>query len=132
VLVVFSEGRRSEAALREGAELAAAGDELHVVTLAPLATPSRCCRGDGAAAYNCAISDAAEDELRQARALLGSLAERATFTKLRGTPWPPLADWAAEWAFDTVIVPRHRLARGGGRIARELRTASTAEVRLAG
>ena len=132
-LVVYREGRRGDAALREAAELAAAGVELDVVTLAPQAQPLRCCRGGGATgAYNCAISDAADDELRQARELLGTLAERATYTKLVGTPWPPLAGWAAERAFDVVLVPRNRFARGGGRLARELRAATSADIRLAG
>jgi len=132
VLVVYREGRAGEAALREGAELAAAGAELAVVTLAPQAEPLRCCRGGGAGPYNCAISDAADDELRQARALLGTLAPRASFTKLVGTPWPPLASWAAERSFGVAIVPRARFARGGGRLARELRDATEAGVRLAG
>jgi len=131
VLVVFSEGRAGEAALREGAELAASGAELAVVALAPRAKPMKCCKGGGAGPYNCAVSDAADDELRLARRLLGSLAPRASFTKLTGTPWPPLARWSAERSFEVAIVPRERFARGGGRIARELRAATSAEVRLA-
>jgi hypothetical protein len=129
--VVYSEGRRGEAALREGAELAAAGAELAVVTLAPQAKPYKCCKGGGAGPYNCAVRVAADEELLQARTLLGSLAGRATFTKLTGCPWPPVADWSAGRNFNVVIVPRDRLARGGGRLARELRASTNADIRLA-
>jgi hypothetical protein len=132
VLVVYCEGRAGEAALRAGAELAEHGAELAIVTLAPQAKPLKCCKGGGAGPYNCAVKDAADDELVQARALLGTLAPRASFTKLVGIPWPPLAAWSAERSFDVAIVPREKLARGGGRIARELRGATRADVRLAG
>jgi hypothetical protein len=128
--VVFREGRGGEAALREGAELAASGAELTVVTLAPQAKPLKCCKGGGAGPYNCAVRAVAEDELRQARRLLGSLADRARYVTLKGTPDPPLAQWSAAQAFDIAIVPRDRLSRGGGRVARELRAATTADVRL--
>ena len=132
VLVVYRDGRGGEAALREGAELAASGAELVVVTLAPQAKPMRCCKGGGAGPYNCAIRDVAAEELRQARTLLGSLAERASFTTLFGTPAPPLAKWSAAHSFDVVIVPRNRFERGGGRAARELRKGTDAEVRVVG
>jgi hypothetical protein len=72
----------------------------------------------------------AEDERQQARALLGSLAVRSTFVTLMGTPEPPLSEWVATRSFDLLIVPRERLARGGGRVARELRTGTAAEVQL--
>jgi len=130
VLVVFEAGRAGAAALREAAELAGAGAELSVVTLAPQAKPYKCCGGGGPGPYNCAVRDQAEDELRQARSLLGSLAGRATFTTLVGAPAPPLAEWSAEQAFDVIVLPGHRFTRGGGRRARELRRATPAEVRL--
>jgi hypothetical protein len=117
-------------ALREAAELAGAGAELSVVTLAPQAKPFKCCGGGGPGPYNCAVRDQAQDELRQARSLLGSLAERATFTLLVGTPVPPLAEWSAMRAFDVILLPARRFAWGGGRQARELRRASPAKVRL--
>jgi hypothetical protein len=129
VLVVYEEGRRGDAALREGAELAAAGAELTVVTLTPQAKPLKCCGGGGAGPYNCAVRDVAAEELVQARALLGSLAARASFRTLVGTPQPPLANWTAEQSFDVVLLPARRLARGGGRLAREVRRASHADVR---
>ncbi len=132
MLVVYRDGRGGEAALREGAELAASGAELVVVTLAPQAKPMRCCKGGGAGPYNCAIRDVAAEELRHARTLLGSLAARAGFTTLTGTPAPPLAEWTAAHSFDVVIVPKNRLERGGGRVARELRKRTDADVRVVG
>jgi hypothetical protein len=130
VLVVYEEGRAGAAALREAAELAASGAELVVVTLAPQAKPLRCCKGNGAGPYNCAVRDAAAEELLQARTLLGSLATRASYTTLRGTPEPPLARWSAGQSFDTIIVRGSRFSRGGGRRARDLRRASDADVRV--
>ena len=132
VLVVYREGRGGAAAVREGAELAASGAELVVVTLAPQAKPMRCCKGGGAGPYNCAIRDVAAEELREARTLLGSLAPRASFKTLLGTPAPPLAEWSAAHSFDIVIVPKARLERGGGRLARELRKRTDADVRVVG
>jgi hypothetical protein len=130
VLVVFESGRTGAAALREAAELAEAGRELSVVTLAPQARPSRCCGGGGAGPYNCAVREEAEMELRQARDILGSTGSRATFTTLVGHPDPPLGPWAAEHAFDLILLPAHPLTRGGSRLAGGLRRATAAEVRL--
>jgi hypothetical protein len=131
VLVIYQGGNRGAAALREGAELAASGAELVVATLAPQAKPLKCCGGGGAGPYNCAVRDAAAEELLQARVLLGSLASRASFRTLVGTPAPPLAEWAAgqSQSFDVILVPRYGPGRGGGRIARELRRATDAEIR---
>lgn len=130
VLVVYEEGRAGRAAILEAAELAASGAELTVVTLAPQAKPLKCCEGGGAGPYNCAVRDAAAEELRQARALLGSLAKRASFTTLVGTPEPPLAEWSAGQSLDAIILPGHRLERRGGRLARDLRRATRADVRV--
>lgn len=130
VLVVFESGRGGAAALREAGELAAGGAELSVVTLAPQAKPLKCCGGGGAGPYNCAVRDQAQDELRQAQSLLGSLARRATFTLLVGSPAPPLAEWSAARAFDVIYLPAGRFGRGGGRRARALRRAGSAEIRL--
>ncbi len=130
VLVVFEAGHGGAAALREAAESAAAGAELSVVTLAPQAKPFKCCGGGGPGPYNCAVRDQAHEELRQAQRLLGSVAQRATFTLLVGTPAPPLAEWSAGRAFDVIYLPARRFARGGGRQARALRRASSAEIRL--
>jgi hypothetical protein len=130
VLVVYEGGRAGAATLREASALAALGAELTVVTLAPHAKTLRCCKGGGAGPYNCAVRDAAAEELIEARRLLGSLGTRATFTTLVGTPERPLAPWPDWPSFDTIIVPGHRLARGRGRLAREARRASEAHVRV--
>lgn len=130
VLVVFEPGRTGEAALREAAELAQAGSELSIVTLAPQASPLRCCGGGGAGPYNCAVREEAHLELNEARALLGSVSRRAKFSVIVGHPNPPLAAWVVAQAFDLVLIPSRRLTFGGGRLARGLRRATTAEVRL--
>ena len=131
VLVVYSEGPSCAAALREGAELAASGAQLTVVSLVPLSKSAKCCKGNGAGPYNCAIQEVAQEELAEARRILGSLAERTHFTTLSGMPRPPLSEWIHEQGFDTVIVPKDRFSFGGGRVARELRAADVAGLRLA-
>jgi hypothetical protein len=130
VLVVFEPGRTGTAALCEAAERAEVGSELSVVTLAPQARPLPCCGGGGAGPYNCAVRGEAEAELWQARDILGSAARRATFTVLAGCPDPPLAAWVAEHDFDLVLLPSHRFTLGGNRLARGLRRATAAEVRV--
>lgn len=130
VLVVYERGSSGSEALRQAAELASVGAELSVVTLAPQAKPSKCCGGGGAGPYNCALRDEARDELRQARESLGAAAEQASFTALLGTPSVPLADWASSRRFDLILLPGHRLTRGGNRYAGSLRRSTTAEVRL--
>jgi hypothetical protein len=78
IAVLFEPGRRGVAALARASELAAApGVELTVVALAPQASGPRC--GASNDAYNCAASDEAAAELRQAAELLGPLAERTRF-----------------------------------------------------
>jgi hypothetical protein len=130
VLVVFEPGRTGLAALREAAELAEAGSELSVVTLAPQARPLRCCGGGGAGPYNCAVRGEAEAELQQARQNLGAAGGRAMFNVLVGCPEPPLTAWAAEHAFALILLPHHRLTLGGNRLAKGLRRSTGAEVRL--
>jgi len=128
VAVVFERGDAGTAALREGAERAAAGAELSVVTLAPQARAVRRAGGEGP--YNLAIRDEARLELREARDLLGSVATRATFNVLSGCPQPPLAPWVAEHGFDLVVLPRQRLTPGGNCFAKSLRKETSAEVLL--
>lgn len=130
VLAVFEPGRSGEATLREAAELAEAGYELSVVTLAPQARPSRCCGKGGTGPYNIAVRDEAETELCQARDILGVTAGRASFTVLVGCPSPPLTAWAQEHAFDLILLPSHRFTRGGNRDARAMRRSTSAEIRL--
>src|SRR5271154_6444706 len=130
VLVVFEAGRSGAAALRAGAELAEAGNDLSVVTLAPQAKPLRCCGGGGAGPYNCAVRAQADEELSQARDLLGPALKPAMLTVLVGHPEPPLVPWIGEHAFDIVVLPTRRLTRRGGRLARHLRRATAADIRL--
>ena len=130
VAVVFERGDAGAAALREGAELANAGRELSVVTLAPQARSPLWGRAGGTGPYNVAIKQEAELELREARDILGSVAGRASFDVLVGCPQPPLASWVAEHGFGLVLLPHHRLTPGGNPFARSLRKQTSAEVRL--
>src|SRR5271156_1303702 len=95
VAVVFERSDAGGAALREAAELANAGRELAVVTLAPQARPPSWGRAGGTGPYNIAVKQEAELELREAREILGSVAARATFEVLTGCPQPPLISWVA-------------------------------------
>jgi hypothetical protein len=130
VAVVFERGDAGTAALGEAAELANAGSELSVLTLAPQARPARWGRAGGEGPYNIAIREEAKLELREAREILGSVAGRATFTMLAGCPQPPLASWVAEHAIGLVLLAHHRLTPGGNPFARILRRKTSAEVRL--
>lgn len=130
VAVVFERSPAGTAALREAAELANAGRELSVVTLAPQARPARWGRAGGEGPYNVAVREEAQLELREAREILGSVAGRATFDVLAGCPQPPLASWVAQHGFGIVLLPHHRLTPGGHFFAKSLRKETSAEVRL--
>jgi FAD/FMN-containing dehydrogenase len=130
VAVVFERSNAGTAALREAAELANAGRELSVVTLAPQARAPIWGRAGGTGPYNIAIREEAELELREAREILGSVAARATFRVLAGCPQPALAPWVAQHGFGLVLLPRHRLTPGGNPFARSLQKETSAEVRL--
>jgi Universal stress protein family len=130
VAVVFERSEAGTAALREAAELANAGRELSVVTLAPQARPARWGRAGGEGPYNIAVREEAELELQEARDILGSVAGRATFKLLAGCPQPPLASWVAQHGFGLVLLPHRRLTPGGNPFARSLRKNTSAEVRL--
>ena len=131
VLVLFEPTPSGAAALREAAALTRAGKHLAVVTLAPQSVASRCCaRGPSVEVVNCVVRDAAEDELSQAREILGEAAERATFKSLVGRRDPPLAKWAAANAVDLIVLPSRRFSIGGHPLARRLRRTTAAEVRL--
>lgn len=130
VAVVFERSNAGTAALREAAELANAGRQLSVVTLAPQARPQRWGRAGGEGPYNIAIREEATLELREAREMLGSVASRATFNVLAGCPRPPLASWVAEHGFGLVLLPHQRLTPGGNPFAKSLRKETSAEVRL--
>jgi hypothetical protein len=130
VAVVFERSGAGAAALREAAELANAGRELSVVTLAPQARPPRWGRAGGEGPYNIAIREEAALELQEARDILGSVASRASFKVLAGCPQPPLASWVARHGFGLVLLPHQRLTPGGNLFARSLRRETSAEVRL--
>lgn len=133
VLVLFESTPSGVAALQEAAELADEGTDLSVVTLAPQSVDSRCCaRGPSVEVVNCVVRDAAEDDLREARQILGDTRTRTTFTSLVGNREPPLTKWAAANAFDLIVLPARRFSVGGHPLARKLRRATTAEVRLIG
>ena len=133
VAVLFERGRKGEAALREASEASSAGGELTVVTLAPQAQPGGCLRCRvGLPEYNCAVREEAGVELRQARALLGSVAHRAAFKVLVERRDPPLVALVAEQLFDLVILPARRLRPRGHPLARTLRRARAAEIRVIG
>jgi hypothetical protein len=131
-LVLFESTPSGAAALREAAELSGAGSDVTVVTLAPQAVAARCCqRGPGVEVLNCVVRDEAANELAQAREILGGEADRVTFTTLVETRKLPLAVWAAAQTFDLIVLPSRRFSFGGHPLARRLRRATTAEVRLA-
>ncbi len=127
---MFERSSAGTAALREAAELANAGRELSVVTLAPQARPARWGRAGGEGPYNVAVREEAQLDLREAREILGSTAPRATFDVLAGCPQPALASWVARHGFGVVLLPHHRLTPGGHLFAKSLRKETSAEVRL--
>lgn len=128
--VVFERSNAGTAALREAAELANAGHELSVVTLAPQAPPARWGRAGGEGPYNVAVREEAELDLQEARGILGSVADRATFKMLAGCPQPPLASWVTQHGFGLVLLPHRRLTPGGNPFAKSLRKKTSAEVRM--
>jgi hypothetical protein len=130
VAVVFERSHAGAAALREAAELANAGHELSVVTLAPQSRAPLWGRAGGTGPYNVAMREEARLELLEARDILGSVASRATFDVLAGCPQPPLASWVAQHEFRLVLLPHHRLTPGGNFFAKSLRKQTSAEVRL--
>jgi len=130
VAVVYERGRAGEAVLREGAELANAGRLLAVVTLAPQARPPVWGRASGTGPYNVAIQEEAKLELSEARKILGTVAARASFSVLSGTPQPKLARWVAEQGFGLVLLPHRRLAPGGNFFVKSLRKETSAEIRV--
>jgi hypothetical protein len=130
IAVVFERGDAGTAALCEAAELANAGHDVSVVTLAPQGGPPRWGRASGTGPYNVAIQEEAAIELQEARELLGSVAGLASFEVLTGCPQPPLASWVAQHEVGLVLLPYHRLTPGGNLFAKRLRNNTSAEVRL--
>jgi hypothetical protein len=133
VLVLFEPTPSGAAALRAAAQSSDEGGQLTVVTLAPQSVQPRCCaRGPSVEVVNCVVREEAESELLQAREILGDAAGRATFKSLVGTQDPPLGVWAAGQGFELIILPSRRRAFGGHPLARRLRRATSAELRLIG
>ena len=131
VLVLFEPTSSGVTALRDAAALVE-GD-LTVVTLAPQSLPPRCCaRGPGVEVVNCVVREEAASELHEAQKILGDQAPRVTFKTLIGTHDPPPHLWAAEQAFDVIVLPSRRFALGGHPLARRLRRATAAEIRVVG
>jgi hypothetical protein len=132
IAVVFEPGASGGAALRQAAALGAMpGRELTVVGIAPQATgPDRC--GPSPDAYNCAVRDEVAQELREATALLGRVAEDITVRLLVEGSDPPLENWVAQGGFDIVLLPaRRRFLRSLGHPAvRRLQRLTDAEVRV--
>ena len=91
-------------------------------------------RGTGVSArdYNDAVRDSAQRELDEARRLLGPLAERIVFEVVVEGGNTSLAGWAADGAFDIILLPgRRRLfSRGGHPFAAALRESTAADVRV--
>jgi hypothetical protein len=134
VLVLYEPGRSGAAALEQARRLVADdGSALTVVTVAPQDTRI-CCGAGSAIDYNQAVCEAAGAELREASALLGSVAGRAQFEVLVQDREPPLADWVASGGFDVVLLPARgrTLRRAKHPAAGQLRRLTGAEVRVVG
>jgi hypothetical protein len=132
VLVLFESTPAGVAALLEAARLRDADAHLTVVTLAPQSVQPRCCaRGPSVEVVNCVVREEAATDLHEAREILGNAADVA-FETLVGTRDPPLHAWAAEQTFDVIVLPVRRLSLGGHPLARRLRRATVAEIRLIG
>jgi hypothetical protein len=133
VLVLFESRPAGVEALREAAARNRADTDLTVVALAPQSLPARCCaRGPSVEVINCVVREEADRELREAREILGNDAARVTFKRLVGSHDPPLDAWAADEAFDVIVLPSRRLALGGHPLARRLRRSTSAEIRVVG
>jgi hypothetical protein len=130
VAAIFERGEAGEGVLREAAELAGAGREVSVLTLAPQARSPLWGRAGGTGPYNVAVLEEAAVELDEAREILGSVAVRAKFEVLSGSPQPPLASWVTKHRVGLVVLPRQRLTPGGNLFAKSLRKKTSAEVRL--
>ncbi len=101
------------------------------MTLAPQQDCQRCC-GPSAEPCNAAVREDAERDRRAARELAGAAADRAAFKVLVGGCDPPLTAWIAEQMFDLVLLPSHRFTLGGHPLARKLRRATRADIRVVG
>jgi riboflavin biosynthesis pyrimidine reductase len=132
VLVLYEPGASGARTLDQARELIQAHDgQLTVVTVAPRDTRVR---GTGVSArdYNDAVHDSAQRELDEARQLLGALAGRVVFEVVVEGGATSLAGWAADGAFDIILLPARRrlFSRGGHPLATALRESTAADVRV--
>ena len=132
VLVLYEPGASGSRTLDQARELIQAHDgQLTVVTVAPRDTRVR---GTGVSArdYNDAVRDSAQRELDEARELLGPLAEPIVFEVVAEGGNSSLAAWAADGAFDIILLPARRrlFSRGGHPLATALRESTEADVRV--
>jgi hypothetical protein len=134
VLVLYERGAAGARAVDQARELVQAqGGRLTVVTLAPRDTRVR---GTGVSArdFNDAVRDSAQRELDEARRLFGSLAEQIVFEVVSEGGDTSLARWAADRAFDVILLPARRrlFSRQGHPLAAALRESTAADVRVVG
>jgi hypothetical protein len=132
VVVLYELGRTGSAALDLAGRLVGDdGSGLTVVGVAPHDAPISCGAGS-AIDYNRAVREAADDELRRARELLGHAGNRASFKLLVPGEDPPLAAWIDAAGFDVVLLPARRrpLRSAKHPAADQLRRSTSAEVRI--
>ena len=134
VLVLYERGKSGSRAIDQARELILARDgQVTVVTLAPRDTRVR---GTGVSArdYNDAVRESAQRELAEARRLLGSLAERIVFEVVFEGGNASLVGWAADGAFDVILLPARRrlFSRRTHPFAARLRESTAADVRVVG
>ncbi len=132
VLVLYERGTSGARTLDQARGLIEAQDgQLTVVTVAPRDTRVR---GTGISArdYNDAVRDSAQRDLHEARRLLGPLAERIVFEVVVEGGNASLAAWAADGAFNIILLPARRrlFFRGGHPLAATLRKSTAADVRV--
>jgi hypothetical protein len=132
VLVLYEPGASGSRTLNQARELIQTQDgRVTVVTVAPRDMRAR---GTGVSArdFNDAVRDSAQRELGQARRLLGPQAEWVVFDVVVEGGNTSLAIWAAEGAFDIILLPARRrlFSRRGHPLASALRESTAADVRV--
>ena len=121
VLALVEPGRHGDDAVRQARALAAAQRvELTIAALAPVVSGPRC--GTSILDFNAAVGDAAGEDLRRARALLG---DRARYVLISERDDGALGEFVAAEGIELVLLPGRRTRR---RRASRLREHTTAEV----
>lgn len=133
VLALYEPGRGASTTLELARDLAEhESAKLTVVNVAPqtVTAGGQCC-GMSVRDYNQVVRDAAAEELREAHARLGPIAEQVRFHMLVQGTDPPLHEWIADRDFDLVLLPARRRLIGAARHpeAARVRASTTAEVR---